>query len=126
MQSINKPTGTIFMFDLMIFRLYLPAILVLVLGFLSWIILGVFIPYKMSNIPIFSELVTGSSKFSTIVFAISTMVAIYIAIYQTYTLWKWRRGSIGCCFSCGGIVAQKYGRYGLYEHCLACGKNRRI
>lgn len=46
------------------------------------------------------------------------------AVHSIYTWWVWQSGKGECCHVCGGIVRLRDGRYGLFWHCLACGKNR--
>lgn len=46
--------------------------------------------------------------------------------YCFYRAWAWynQRGEL--CHYCGGIVSEKSGRFGLYHHCLQCGKNKSL
>ncbi len=47
--------------------------------------------------------------------------------YSTYRLLKWEKGEIlECCDFCSGLVKEKYGRYGAYHKCLACGATHSI
>ena len=52
--------------------------------------------------------------------------ALY-GIWQTYKLWQWENGKLdNICYTCGGIVIKKRGRWGDYYKCLACSNNRSI
>jgi hypothetical protein len=112
------------MLNLMILKLYLRPLAVLLIGVIIWVFLGVFIPAQMSGVVALSALVAGAIKLSSLVLLGSVLIATLLALYQIYILWQWERGATNCCFNCGGIVSQKYGRYGPYLHCLACGKNK--
>ena len=54
------------------------------------------------------------------------LVALALFIVSMYRLWRWQQGKSDSCSICGGLVDQKYGRYGPYKHCLSCGKNQKI
>lgn len=56
--------------------------------------------------------------------------ALFLAAFlwsarQSLKVWRWYQGEGECCHSCGGMVSHKYGRYGPYFKCLACGVNRK-
>lgn len=110
----------------MLINLYAKPLLIFILGIVAYLFLAIFIPTRMSGSPIFQKLVEQSAGIAPLTFSLFCLVSIGWATIQTYTYWQWERGNTECCSSCGGIVTQKYGRYGAYVHCLACGKNKKI
>ncbi len=45
-------------------------------------------------------------------------------MFQVYELWQWQKGKRYSYHSCGGLVALKNGRYGLYYKYYACSASR--
>ncbi|TKB23855.1 hypothetical protein FCL47_20455 [Desulfopila sp. IMCC35006] len=108
----------------MLLNLYSKPLVSLLLGIVTYLFLAIFIPNGMSGSPLFQGLVDQSMKIAPLIFSLFCLVSIGWACIQTYKYWRWERGNAECCSSCGGIITQKFGRYGAYVHCLACGKNR--
>lgn len=98
--------------------------LVMIGGIITWFIFDVVIPTKMADIEVLSKLVESSSELAPMILSLCCLVATIWALIQTYTLWQWSQGTIESCINCGAIVDQKYGRYGSYSQCIACGKKR--
>lgn len=109
----------------MLLRLFaLPFVLLLVALATLWF-LGSFLPNQLENTP-FASLAQHAIAFSLPAFLLVSGAAAVIAAYQGFQLWRWHEGKTDCCHNCGGMVRVRDGRYGLYMHCFACGKNRSL
>ncbi|MNR69357.1 hypothetical protein D3C85_1945410 [compost metagenome] len=48
-----------------------------------------------------------------------------MSLWRWGLLYLWETGKLeGGCYSCGGPVSHKDGRYGPYSKCLICGSKR--
>jgi hypothetical protein len=113
------------MLDRMLLRLFaLPLVLLLVALATLWL-LGSFVPDQLGN-TLFAGLGQQAIGLSLPAFLLLSGAAAVIAAYQGFQLWRWHEGKTDCCHYCGGMVTVRDGRYGLYVHCLACGKNRSL
>ncbi|MBT9100240.1 hypothetical protein KFZ76_21305 [Methylovulum psychrotolerans] len=46
---------------------------------------------------------------------------VITGLYASFLYWRWHDGkSQKICHVCGGMVVEKYGRFGAYSKCLAC------
>lgn len=110
----------------MLFRLFALPSFLLVLAFVGLHFFGDFVPDQFSGSAVLKGLADGSRAAAPWVGAGLLLASLVLFIVSFYRLWRWSQGNSDCCFTCGGIVDQKHGRYGPYKHCLACGKNQKI
>ena len=110
----------------MLFSLFALPSLMLIFAFLGLYFFGHFVPGHFSGSAIFAGLANGSRALAPWVGVALLLASLALFTVSFYRLWRWSQGNSDCCLTCGGIVDQKYGRYGPYKHCLACGKNEKI
>ncbi len=110
----------------MLFKLFALPSFLLVLAFVGLHLFGNFLPDLFSGSAVFEGLADGSRAAAPWIGAGLLLASLVWFIVSFYRLWRWSQGNSDCCFTCGGIVDQKHGRYGPYKHCLACGKNEKI
>ncbi|MDD5277336.1 MAG: hypothetical protein PHR16_14805 [Methylovulum sp.] len=52
---------------------------------------------------------------------------VITGLYASFLYWRWRDGKFQeICHVCGGMVVEKYGRFGAYSKCLACSATHSI
>lgn len=114
----------------MIIREYMPAMLLIAGSFLlSNIGKGVYNNHSSEGFLNQLSAVINETIGTGIWFGGLAMLVLgtLLFFYSTYRLWKWEKGEVsGCCDYCSGLVTEKYGRYGAYYKCLACGSTRSI
>jgi hypothetical protein len=110
----------------MLLRLFALPTFFLLLSFVGLYFLGDFIPHRLSGSAVLEGLASGSRTAAPLVGAALLLAAMVLFAVNFYRLWCWNRGKSDCCFTCGGMVEQKHGRYGPYKRCLACGNKQKI
>ena len=110
----------------MLFRMFALPIFFLVLAIVGLHFLGDFVPNRLSGSAVLEGLANGSRTAAPWVGAGLLLASLVLFTVSFYRLWRWNQGGSDCCFTCGGIVDHRHGRYGQYKHCLACGKNQKI
>lgn len=104
----------------MVFRMYLPGVVVLAAGALAAAGLKAVqqLPGDLATFSLYSNLPAWT-------LGVSLVVALSIAAVQTLRLRLWDRGAIAGCYVCGCLLgtprAARRG-LGLTRHCLGCGK----
>ena len=114
---------------LMIFKLYLPSIVLVIGSFFVFYMLGIYIPNSFQGAVLFSKLSEDAVLYAPRVFLLGMLLALLFTIHSSFRLYKWLEGKIDgseLCPRCGGLTRFKTGRYGPYIKCLACGKNTSI
>lgn len=114
------------MFDRMLIKLFAMPVLLLVGSLTAMWFLGNYIPDVFNQTPLFANVVKRSAHAAPYVGAALFIWAVMQGIGKALVLRAWLRGECDSCSRCGGIVDTRMGRYGIYDHCLACGKNRSI
>lgn len=110
----------------MLFRLFALPTFLLVLSLVGPYFFGDFVPGWLSGSAVLKGVGDSSRAAAPWIGAGLLLAALVLFIVSFYRLWQWNQGNSDSCFSCGGIVDHKHGRYGPYRHCLACGKNQKI
>lgn len=110
----------------MLFRLFALPSLLLIFAFVGLHFFGHFVPDHFSGSAVFVGVANGSRALAPWVGVGLLLASLALFAVSFYRLWRWSQGNSDCCFTCGGIVDQKHGRYGPYKHCLACGRNEKI
>ncbi|SEW04171.1 hypothetical protein [Luteibacter sp. 329MFSha] len=104
----------------MVFRMYLPGVLVLAAGGVAAAGLKAAqqLPGDLGTLSLYSNLPAWT-------FGVALVVALTIGAVQTLRLRLWDRGAIAGCYVCGCLLgsprAARRG-LGLIRHCLGCGK----
>lgn len=109
----------------MLLNLFLPPFLVFIGGVCAWVFLAFLVPSITVDSHMLSGISEASSKYAPLVFWMASLAASIWSLVQIYTYWQWEKGDIVGCSNCGGIVTQKFGRYGPYVRCLACGSKEK-
>ena len=110
------------MLERMLFRLYLPSVLVLIGGWILSYLFITTIPSTFAESKMLSALATKASLAGGNILWITYAAVALMALYSTYRFWSWSNGNECCCKKCGGVVSERNGRYGPYLKCLACSK----
>jgi hypothetical protein len=109
----------------MLFRLFAPALLLLVASGVAVWFLGFFAPGLLET-TLFAALGQQARGLAGPAYYILSAAALLVALYQGFQLWRWHEGKADVCQNCGGMVAMRDGRYGPYVRCLACGTTRSL
>ena len=110
----------------MLFRLFALPVVLLILSVVGLHFLGDFAPNWLSGTAVLEGLGNRSRAAAPWVGAGLLLAALVLFAVSFYRLWRWYQGNSDSCFTCGGIVEYKHGRYEPYTHCLACGNNQKI
>lgn len=110
----------------MLFNLFLPAASLLVFSIIAMVSSSHFSSAELSNSSLFGavpNMIATALAWASLALAALSLV---FAFFSFFRLWKWSKNEVNSCSNCGGITTFKTGRYGPYDHCLQCGKNRSI
>ncbi|WP_299599046.1 hypothetical protein [uncultured Microbulbifer sp.] len=107
----------------MLFKLFAIPAALLAGSIASMYVLGNLIPSHFEGISMFSKMSEQSLSAAPWAGALLLLGAIAFFWVSFARLRKWQNGKATCCSQCGGMVDQKFGKYGPYLNCLACGKN---
>lgn len=84
----------------------------------------IFVKKIPADNPILLNIGTQASRFNELIFFGSLLVTSISYLFTTWELYRWGNGKTEDCYSCGGIVDHKDGRYGFYYKCRICSKTR--
>jgi hypothetical protein len=115
-----------YMLGKMLLRLYAIPLIILSIEFIALFFLGWFIPNQFDGSQLLLLLGQKAAGFAPTAFVFLCLVSLIWSLFSSYTFLQWYNGNSDICDHCIGIVTVKNGRHGIYKHCLACGKNRRL
>lgn len=110
--------------NLMLLRLFAPSIGLTAIAVASTLLIGIWLPSRLQTGLLASqaEIIRNAGLWLG---AIGLACAFVMTACQTYRLRQWTAGNGPDCPRCGGLLKEKYGRYGWYTSCLHCGDRRR-
>jgi hypothetical protein len=114
------------MYQKMILRLFIPTIALLAASLAAYCFFGIFIPHQFADVSMLTEVVRLSSNIASISAPALIVASAVVALYTTWRLQRWQTGLEDICRYCGGMVRERSGRYGRYQHCLSCEKNTKL
>lgn len=102
----------------MMFKAYLPSMYVAGVTFLAWLVTK-----DIGQNPLLQSLGQIFGWIPVVGFG----VALLMASFTTFRMWRWETGRGPSCHSCGGMLGGerdgRASRGGAYRKCLACGMN---